>query len=261
MGAMLPPMRQIHPTVVDAVDVGQCYWSDERPPHGDSRPWLLLDFVATADGATAVGGVSGSLGGDADKAVFRALRAVPDVILVGARTVRAERYGPPRLPDEVQAARRARGQAPLPRLAVITASLDLDPAARLFAGADPDNRPLVITGAGGEPARRAALAAVSEAVVDAGDERVDPTAAMVELGRRGARVVLCEGGPTLAGQLVAAGLVDELCLTIAPLLAAGDAARVAHGPPVAELEHLRLARVLEEDGVLCLRYVRADAPE
>jgi riboflavin-specific deaminase-like protein len=253
-------MRQIHPTVEESVDVHQCYWSDARPPHDDGRPWLLLDFVATADGATAVGGVSGSLGGDADKAVFRALRAVPDIILVGAKTVRAEHYGPPKLPDAVQDARRARGQAPNPRLAVVTASLDLDPSARLFAEAAPDNRPLVITGTGGDPARLAALAAVTEEVVVAGEGRVDTTAAIAALGRRGARVVLCEGGPMLSGQLVADGLVDELCLTIAPVLAAGDAARVAYGPPADALTSLRLARVLEEDDVLCLRYARDDAP-
>jgi riboflavin biosynthesis pyrimidine reductase len=250
-------MRQLHPVVTDGVDVYGVYTADERPPHDDGRPWVLLNLVTSADSATAVGGVSGSLGGEPDKAVFRILRTVPDVILVGAATVRAEGYGPPRLPEEARAARVERGQAAAPRLAVVTASLDLDPTARLFAEAEPGTRPYVIPAEGAAPERLAAIAAVSEEVIVAGRGVVDVDVAVRELGRRGVGVVLCEGGPTLNSQLVAGRLVDELCLTVAPAFALGESARLAHGPPLDPPTPLRLDRALEQDGVLILRYVRS----
>ncbi|MGI8663948.1 MAG: dihydrofolate reductase family protein [Acidimicrobiales bacterium] len=250
-------MREIHPGASNAVDVLGVYAADERSPHDDGLPWLVLGMVATADGATTLDGGSGALGGEADRTVFAAIRAVPDVILVAAATVRAEGYGPPRPAETVRSAREARGQAPAPRLAVITASLDLDPSARLFAEAEPENRPFVITAAGGEPERLASLAAVAEEVIVVGTGRVELRAALAQLAARGSRIVLCEGGPSLNGQLIAADLVDELCLTVPPMLASGESARVAHGPAPPAPTGLRLARVLEHQGALCLRYVRA----
>jgi riboflavin biosynthesis pyrimidine reductase len=249
MGAMLPSVRQLHPVVLDDIDPYELYAAGRRPAHDDGRPWLMVNMVTTLDGATTVGGVSGPLGGEADKAVFRAIRSLPDVILVAAGTVNAEGYGPPRL---------GLGAKPAPRLAVVTASLSIEPTARLFAEADPDNRPFVVTATGADPERLAALAAVSAEVIVAGDGRVDVRRALHELGARGAAVVLCEGGPSLNGQLIADDLVDELCLTVAPVLASGDSPRIAHGPERNPPQPLPLATILEQDGVLCLRYVRAD---
>ena len=85
---------------------------------------------------------------------------------------------------------------------------------------------------------------------------LSPTAVLDELGRRGLHRVLCEGGPRLFGELVAADLVDDFCLTVAPVLAASDAGRIAVGPPGSPPRPLRLVGVLEEDGVLLLRYTR-----
>ena len=171
-------------------------------------------MVASLDGAIAVDGRSGGLGGDADLRLFRILRSLADVVLVAAGTVRSEMYGPPKLPDELIAARLSRGQPRLPRLAVVSRSLQLDWGSRLFAEADPDARPLVVTCAGASPQGLARAATVAEVVV-AGGDTVDLHAALLELGARGAGSVLCEGGPLLNSALAAGGLLDELCLTVA----------------------------------------------
>jgi riboflavin-specific deaminase-like protein len=211
-------------------------------------------MVASADGATAVAGRSAGLGGPADRAVFQALRSVADVILVGAGTVRAEDYGPPRTAQPDQRRRTERGQAPHPRIAVVSGRLELDPHARLFS--DPTQRPIVITTAGADPERRTRLSAVAD-IVDAGDHTFDPEAALAALGKMGAAVVVCEGGPTLNGELISSGLVDELCLTVSPLLVAGSSARCAHSVQSPTPQRLELSRVLEDDGTLFLRYLRA----
>ena len=232
-------MRQLWPFPLASVDPAAAYAEDDRSVHPDGRPWVLVNMLSSADGATAVEGRSGALGSTGDKAVFAAIRAVADVILVAAGTVRAEGYGPPRTGA---------------RLAVVSRAVDLDPSLRLFADAAPDRRPwLVTTAAAVVPDE---LRPALDDVIVAGDAVVDAGRAVNELAARGARCVLCEGGPSLNGQLIAAGMVDELCLTLAPMLAAGDSARVAHGPPAAPLAHLGLARVLEEDGYLFLRYAR-----
>nr|MBA2282451.1 dihydrofolate reductase family protein [Acidimicrobiia bacterium] len=180
-------------------------------------------------------------------AVFRAIRAVADVVLVAAGTARAERYG---------AGRARPGGSPPPRIAVVTGSADLDPEQRLFADAHPAIRPLVLTTAAADEERRARLAEVAEVVL-VGDGLVDLPLALTALAERGAGVVLCEGGPTLNGQLVQLDLVDEWCQSVAPLLAGGRSRRVAEGDgPPAGPGALRLDRLLEEDGTLFARYVR-----
>lgn len=217
------------------------------------RPWVVVNMVCTTDGATADPKArSGGLSGPADKRVFHTLRALADVIVAGAATVRAENYGQAVMAPDVQAARAARGQAPLPRIAAVSRSLDLSPELRLFTMAGP--RPLVLTSGASSPAARERLAGVAEVVV-AGEDELDWAEALAELRRRaGAGIALVEGGPSINGQLVG-GLVDELCLTVAPLLAGGRAARVAHGDPPVGMERMRLAHVVEDDGFLLLRYV------
>lgn len=244
-------MDLVFPGTRTDVDAADLYAADDRPPHPNG-PWVALNMVASADGAVTVDGRSGGLSGPGDKAIFFGLRALADVILVGAGTVRAEDYGPPRLPAERQAARTRRGQDRVPTVAVVSGRLDLDPAARLFV--DTPTRPIVLTGRRGDPERRAALEAVAD-VVTVGDDHVDPGLAMAELARRGAGFVLCEGGPTLNGTLLEAGLVDEVCLSVAPMLASGDDPRIVHGPTLEPLHALRLDRVLVEDGFAFLRYL------
>jgi len=246
-------MRQLLPVPADRVDVSDCYARDDRPVPAD-RPWVVLNMVASIDGATAVAGRSGGLGTPADRAVFTALRALADVIVVGAATVRAEGYGPARTSDAEQQRRLARGQSRFPRIAVVTGRLDLDLSTSLFT--ESVEPPIILTGTG-PSAETLALAAIVAEVHVVGDAHVDVGAGLAVLAQLGARVVLCEGGPNLNGQLLAQGLVDEICLSVAPVVAGGDSARIIHGAAPVAPEPMRLDRVLEADGMLLLRYVRA----
>jgi riboflavin biosynthesis pyrimidine reductase len=241
-------VRRLLPDPVDPVDPLDVYGD---PPTAEGRPGLRLNMVASADGATAVEGRSGGLGGAGDRALFHALRALTDVILVGAGTVRAEGYGPPRLPDEEVAARERRGQEPLPRIAVVTRSLGLDWGSPLFAR--PTSRPIVVAPADASPDRLDRAREVADVLL-AGTGSVDLAGAFSLLGQEGVRAALCEGGPALNGLLAAAGLVDELCLTVAPLLTAGDAKRILDGPALSPPPGMALASACEEDGYLFLRY-------
>lgn len=230
----------------------------EHRPTPPDRPWLMTNMIVSADGATAVGGLSGPLGGPSDLAVFLALRAVSDAIVVGGQTVRAEQYRPPGPGSaDTRAARAARGQEERPLLAVVTASLDLEPDLPLFT--DPTYRPLVATVDAAEPDRRRALEAVADVVV-VGDEQVDMAELLAELGRRDHRVVLSEGGPSLNAQLIAADLVDEWNLTIAPLLGAGQAKRAAQGAERSDAPAaMHLDRVWLADELLFCRWLRDEA--
>jgi riboflavin-specific deaminase-like protein len=249
-------VRQLLPEVQADVEPAGVYAEDRRPPIGP-RPWVLINMIASADGGTAVEGRSGALGGAADKAVFRAVRAVADIILVAAGTVRAERYRAPALGAELVAARRGRGQSDQPRLAIVSRQLDLDASLPVFDAGGP--RPIVVTTTNADEDRRSALAERAE-VMARGEGSVDLVAALVALrDRYGAGIVLAEGGPSLNGALAEAGLVDELCLTVAPTIVGGASGRIVHGARPA-LTPLVLARVLEEDGYLFLRYVHTLTP-
>jgi 5-amino-6-(5-phosphoribosylamino)uracil reductase len=240
------------PDPAEVDDIGALVAGEARPAHPE-RPWLLVNMVASLDGAITIDERSGGLGGAADRAVFFALRHVADVILVGAGTARAEDYGPARAPDAVRAARRERGQPELPRLALVTRALDLDPGARVFG--DPANRPYIVTHEAADPDRVERLSDVAD-VIQLGTSEVDLVAAMQRLHADGARVVTCEGGPTLNGDLIAHDLIDEWDLTVAPLLVAGDAGRGSRGP-VPDPRRYELARLLEADGDLLGRWTRA----
>ncbi|OWY60806.1 hypothetical protein B7486_67190, partial [cyanobacterium TDX16] len=196
-----PAVRRLLPPTEPAgaaVDpVQEVFERPRTPPTG--RPWVLVNMISSADGAASLDGTSGGLGGPADKAMFSALRQVPDVILVAAGTVRAEGYRPLRPPDEVRARRAAHGLDPVARLAIVTSHVDLDLADPLFT--DAELPPIVITGSGAPADRLAAVEAAGGQLLVAGDDRVDLALALAELGRHGAGVVLCEGGPSLLGQL------------------------------------------------------------
>ncbi len=210
-----------------------------------ATPYVRVNFVSSADGAVSVGGRSGALGSAADRRVFGTLRQLADVILVGAGTVRAEDYGGARRPT--------RGRPAPPPVAVVTGSAGIDPASRLLT--DTTTPPIVLTTAAAPADRRAALAAAGADVAVL--ESLEPPALLVELGRRGLYRVLCEGGPALHGALIAHDAVDELCLTLAPLAAGGDAGRIARGPGDADPRPLSLVAALHEDGALFLRYARS----
>ena len=237
-------MRRLHPQPGD-VDVESSY--DDVRSAQDGRPYVVLNMVESADGAVAVDGRTKAMSSPADNLVFHLLRSIPDVILVGAQTVRAEGYGPPQVSAERQARRVARGQAPQPTIAIVSRSLDLDLSSPLFT----ESRPVVICPLDVDVRDVAAVADVMQA----GKGDVDLPSALRQLRERGAEVVLCEGGPTLNGGLARQGLIDEICLTIAPILVGGDLGTGILGrtrlPTTVPLE---LVQMLEEGGVLLCRY-------
>ncbi|HEY6627774.1 MAG TPA: dihydrofolate reductase family protein [Acidimicrobiia bacterium] len=210
------------------------------------RPWVMLNMVASIDGATSVNGRSRGLADDDDRTMFKALRAVPDIILVGAETARADDYGPIRLDEERIQRRRAVGKPDLPRLAVLSGHLNLDPGAKLFS--DPDLRPIVLTGRDADSDRLKSLEPIAEVVVfeDLSIESV--------LGHFGSGVILCEGGPGINAQLAEVGAIDELNLTVAPLIVGGQSKRVAQGATAHSPQEMELDQILAGDRSLFLRY-------
>jgi riboflavin biosynthesis pyrimidine reductase len=221
-----------------------------------SGPWLRANMVASADGAAHLGGVTRGLSSPADRHLFALLRTLADVVLVGAATVRAEKYAPVRRHELWPDLRP--GRTPTPPIAVVTARLDLDPDSPLIASAPPSARTIVITTAQAPADRRAALGGRAEIIV-AGQETVDLKAAVTALAERGHRRILAEGGPRLLAQIATAGLLDELCLTIGPLLAGAGANRILAGAMSAvPAQPLNLAHVLEDNGFLFCRYVRKE---
>ncbi|MBW5484950.1 pyrimidine reductase family protein [Streptomyces bambusae] len=218
--------------------------------------WLRGNMVSTLDGAAQHDGRSQPISSDTDMRVFGTLRGLADVVVVGAETVRQEGYRPARAREAFAARRRAAGQGPAPAIAVVTASMDLDFSLPLFTA--PLVPTLVLTGSAAPPERLAAAAAAGVEVVTAGEgAAVDAARAVRELADRGLRRQLTEGGPRLLGQFVAAGVLDELCLTVSPMLTAGDAQRIAGGGRLEVPTRLRLVSVLEEAGFLFTRYRRS----
>lgn len=246
-------MQRLIPEPGEIVSARDAYRDPRRRARADGPPWVLCNMIATVDGAIAVEGRSGALGGTADREVFHTLRALADVILVGAGTVRAERYGPPRGGPDERARRIEEGSWPEARIAIVSGRLELDLDARLFH--DPSSRTIVVTHATADPTRMAAAAEVAEVVV-AGDDRVDAVQALAALGEGGARVVCCEGGPLLNRALLGAELVDELCLTLAPLLSGAGGDHLVSGPALPEPARFDLAHALVDDDFLFLRSLR-----
>jgi riboflavin biosynthesis pyrimidine reductase len=224
---------------------------------GSGDCWVMAHMVGGLDGSAAIGGRVAQLSTAPDAELFILMRALADVVLVGAETVRREGYSAVRLPPARIAARRLAGRPGTPALAVVTRSLDLDWSARAFADAPAGSRTLVITCAEADPERLARARRVADVVI-AGDDRVDPQQAATKLSELGYRVVLCEGGPTLLGELVAAGCLDELCLTISPLMG-GDPLPVSVSPRGAPLTQFALCHVIRSADTLFLRYERAQA--
>lgn len=216
--------------------------------------WVRAVFVASVDGAATISGRAGGLGNDTDKALFALNRALADVILVGAGTARIEDYGPAE--DDPQWRHLREGRGPTAPMAVVTHALDLDVSAPLFTEAPDHARTIVITCADAPADARDRIAQVAEVVV-AGQSSVDLPAAIDVLVSRGLSRIVCEGGPRLFTDLLRSGGVDELSLTRAPALIAGEGTRILHGdefdPPI----DLSLASLYStDDGYLYLLYRR-----
>jgi riboflavin biosynthesis pyrimidine reductase len=218
------------------------------------RAWVRANMVTSADGAATIRGRSHDLSGDADRSLFALLRTLSDVILVGAGTVRAERYAAVR-PHELWPGLRDGDSAPVPAIAVVTRRVSLDLSSPLLTAALPGARTIIIT-TEQAPAELRAEAARNADVIVAGDDTADLAFALDELTKRGYRRVIAEGGPQLLGQLAAADLLDELCLTISPLVASGAAGRIAVGSSAVQSGKLVLQHVIEDQGYLFCDYTR-----
>ncbi|HEX4721527.1 MAG TPA: pyrimidine reductase family protein [Pseudonocardiaceae bacterium] len=246
-------MDRLLPTPAASLDDDALASLYDYPP-GLDKPWVKVNFISSADGAVAVGGRSAGLSDPNDKKIFALGRTLADVVLVGAGTALIERYRGIR-PNELRATRRVGlGLAPVPPIAVVSRRCTVLPESPLVT--DTIVPTIVFTTETAPAERKSVLADAGAEVVAAGDDDVDLAAVLADLDRRGLRRVCCEGGPTLFGALIVAGLVDELDLSVAPLLAVGDAGRIANGPLPAEPTRLRLASALHADDMLLLRYLR-----
>ena len=207
-------MRRLLPgPPLDDVSLDEAYAAPAR--------WVRGLMVSSVDGAVEVGGSSEPLSGPADRRVLSHLRATADVVLVGAQSVRAEGWHPPRPSAARRAERRASGRPEVPAYAVVSASGE-------FPRGEADGEVLVVAGS--------------------------PDDVLEQLGERGLHRVVCEGGPTLLAQVASAGRLDELCLTVSPQLTGPGHAGLMQGPGWPTSRSLRLTTLLEDDGWLFARY-------
>jgi riboflavin biosynthesis pyrimidine reductase len=222
-------------------------------PWPEASRWLRANMVMTLDGAT-VGpdGLSGSLTSGADQVVFRSLRSMADVVLVGAATIRAERYTPMRPAEELQRRRERHGLGPAPVIAVVSGSLDLPWEEPMWSSSV--LQPIVLTGAGADPARLAEAQQHAEVITLPGT-MLDVRAVVAALEGRGLRRMLCEGGARMLGQLIEKGLLDEADLTLAPLFTGTGV--TPSTPAVVPPGRFELVHSLHEGSYQMLRYIRA----
>jgi riboflavin biosynthesis pyrimidine reductase len=253
-------VRQIYPAEAGFADAGLAalYAYPDLTAAG-SVPWLRANMVTSLDGAATLFGRSGGLSSEADQQIFAMLRALTDVILVGAGTARAERYAPVRPDPELRRWAWLRdGRTPSPPIAVVTRGLELDLDGALVAGAPEHARTIIITTESAPPARRAAAARTADVLV-AGEASVDIPAALDRLAELGHRRILAEGGPHLLSEIACVDRLDELCLTVSPLLAGPGAGRIVQGaapPDGTGPWPCSLAHVLADEGYLFCRYLR-----
>lgn len=225
---------------------------DVERPDLEHRPWIVASMIASLDGAITHHGRSGPLGNDTDRRVLQVLRSSADAIVVGARTVRTEQYGPVRLDDAQRRRRLFSGRSPQPRVAIVSASLDLDPRLGVFENPEP---PLIFTTLSPHDDRWRRLSRSAELVHLPAEE---PTAEFLvrEFSARSWKTVLCEGGARINSLFASAEMLDELCLTISPHLVGGPGPRLLTDGVDDRLRRFRLAHLANDDGWIFLRYLR-----
>src|SRR5215212_10765706 len=225
-------------------------------PDDPQSCWVRGNMIASLDGGATADGKSGGLGGPGDRAVFALMRQLADVILVGAGTVRAENYSGAQFSPAQRQARRQRGQAEVPPIAVLTNSAMLDHDAKLFTRTEVS--PLILTCADAVADATGRLGSVAEVIDASGprSDRVELADALKALADRGLLRVLVEGGPAILGLLIEQELLDELCVTIAPLLVGCAADRIATGCGQVHTPMRRGHLLTDHAGYLYARYVR-----
>jgi riboflavin-specific deaminase-like protein len=220
-------------------------WGEAR----EARPFVAMNFASTVDGRATIEGVSGPIGSSADTEMLVRLRTRFDAVMIGAGTMRAERYGRPVADPEKGELRERLGLPRDPLMVIVSGRLDLPWDAPLFT--EGVGRVLIFTGSEADPPETATAVRVVRH-----EGSVDLAAALRHLlEEEEVRAVLSEGGPRLHAQMQAAGLVDDLFLTVAPKLAGGDAPRILEGA-VPGIVSLELSWLLEQDGELFARYSR-----
>ncbi len=225
-------------------------------PPAAGRPVVRANAIISLDGSAVTGGTSGGLGGRGDRLLFAVLRELADVIVVGAGTARAETYSGARMTVAARQRRQRRGQSEVPPIALVTRTGDLDRDLAVLT--DTEVAPLVLTCSAAAATARARLGGAAQVLdCSAGDPgSVDLATALTRLADRGLMRVLTEGGPSLLGSFAAAGLLDELCLTTAPLIVGGDGGRITAGGREVTAR-LRRAHLLGDgEGYLYARYTR-----
>lgn len=225
----------------------------DRAP--ETRPYVVCNFVATADGKATAEGRTALLGGDGDRAAFRLLRTQVDAVLAGTGTLRVERYGALVRDERMQDIRVSEGRARQPLAVVISRSGDIPFDIPLFA----DARATVVVYTAPQATIPDTAAQVIRHELPGGPG--DLAAALRSLRtEHGVRALLCEGGPALFSAMLGTDLVDELFLTLAPVLVGGHELGITTGDALTRMLELRLVRVLERDGNLFLRYARPADP-
>ena len=225
-------------------------------PENPQRSWVRSNFISSVDGGATADGKSGALAGPGDKALFALMRELADVIVVGAGTVRVENYGGAQLSAAARQGRRSRGQSEVPPIAIVTQSGRLDHDMKVFTRTEVP--PLILTCTAAASDTRDRLGAVADVLDCSGADpaAVDVATVLTTLASRGLPRVLTEGGPSLHSTFIEAGLLDELCLSLAPVLVGGQARRIATGPGQV-LTTMHRAHLLADDaGYLYTRYVR-----
>ncbi|MDA3644978.1 pyrimidine reductase family protein [Saccharopolyspora indica] len=246
-------IKQIWPEPADIDDerLEQLY------TYPEARRWLAVNYVSSADGAVEIGGRARQLSSPADQKVLKLGSDLADVLIVGATTAMVEEFRGVH-PDEATLERRRRhGLRDVPPTAVVTTGRSLPADAPVITEAATPT--LVITCASAPEPKQKAWEAAGAEVLIAGRDEVDLAAAVEALVERGLNRIDCEGGPHLFGGLLAAGVVDELRLTVSPLLVSGTHERIATGPSLDPVE-MDLASVLTEDGAMLVRYLVRNRP-
>jgi riboflavin-specific deaminase-like protein len=241
------PVRRLLPDQAETTVAEQLAELDLKEFAHPDRPYLILNFATTLDGRAAINGRSGPIGSETDTEMLQRLRTRVDAVLIGAGTMRAERYGRVVSDPQFRAYRERTGLAQDPLAVIVSNRLELPWDAGLFT--DGGGGVVIFTASEEQPPETA-----TPVPIVCHPEGVDLAVALEWLLKeRGIRSVLCEGGPTLHGRLREGGLADELFLTIAPKIAGGEGPRVLEGA-LADVDQVALAWLLESDNELFARY-------
>jgi riboflavin-specific deaminase-like protein len=243
-------LRRLYPdaAAVTVDEVAESLQLVRRP--APTMPFVICNMVSTADGKATIQGRSGPIGNEADSRLFHALRGQVDAVLAGTGTLAVERYGRLVRDQSARDARIRRGLAADPIACIVTRSGRVPMDIPLFQ--DPDSTVVVYSGEPLDPPDLPANVKVTRLEA----EEFGMAVALRRLrADHGVRSVLCEGGPTVLGALLRERVVDELFLTVAPLVVGGEVAlTIVAGAPLPEPSRLELVWALESRGELLLRY-------